>query len=258
MAIPRQYNVVAAGSRGPLEVLDGTVWRQLPKIRNVGFVPTSPSEATTEYLDETTETRAGQSGPGNVTYDLTRAPQMKAYRVCRRAFTVGGSVLRFRDWGGIPTTPRETSGTDMLAVTTAGVGTLTGSGANAGTATAPAPKYRPGRMIFPSAAAAGAQVLVIEAVTGQTGLVLSRYGTIGTAASATEPACAVEDDEDIDAVTAAAFGIASPGTLREFEGVVTSLGGYTRGPNNEGQVDQMVVNVTAFPNDQMVVLPPTS
>ena len=255
MARANPFNTYAPGSRGPLEVLDGSTWRRVPKIRNVGFTPTTPSEATTEYVDEPTETRAGQSGPGNVTYDLTRAPTMRAYRVARDAFKTG-TILRFRDWGGAPVA--EASGTDQLAVTTGGVGTLSGTGASAGSADAPTAKYRPGRIVFPTGAAVDDQVLTIESVTGATGLMLTRLGTITTAAAAGQPAIVTEDSEDITVVANAAFRLSSPGTLREFEGRVTSLGGYTRGANNEGQVDQLVINVLEFPTEMLVAQPATT
>ena len=254
MAVASKFNVYAPGSRGPLEVSeDGTTWYRLPKIRNVGFASTAPSESTIEYTDEPTETRSGQSGPGNATYDLTRAPTIMGYRICAAAFESGAEV-RFRDWGGQPVVEAVTPGT--LAVTTGGVGTLVNE--NAGSAVAPAKRYQPGRVVIPTAAALNAQALVIEGVTGSTGLVLTRLGTITTVAAAGQPALVTPDMEDITAVVAATFSVVSPGTFREFNGRVTTMGAYTRGPGNEGQVDQLVVNVLDFPSDQLVILPATA
>ena len=144
MATPLSFNVYAPGSRGPLEVLDGSDWRMVPKVRNVGFSATSPSETTTEYVSEVTETRTGQAGPGNVTYDVTRAPSMRAYRLLRAAFEEGNEVT-LRDWGGIPEVfdNPATATADTIAIATTGVVTLSGS-LNAGTAREPSNRFQPG------------------------------------------------------------------------------------------------------------------
>ena len=253
----RKYNTYAPGARGPLQVLVGGVWRPLPKMRNVQFAPQTPTETAIEYVDEPTETRSGQSGPGTATVDITRAPALAAYRACRDAFRDGQTVLRFRDWGGEAQTEDAAAAGETLAVTTAGVGTLVG--ANAGSPDEPASKFRPGKLVFPYHAngpQANAQVLVIESVTGALGLTVSRYGTVSQVASTSDPAIATEDDEDLAAVTPAArYTISSYATMREFEGKVTNLGGYSRGADDSGQVDQLMINVIALPSDQAVIAP---
>ena len=63
MAAPLQYNDYSPGSRGPLEVLIGSDWRRLPKIRNVGFTATAATESTVEYVDQPSESGAGLLAP---------------------------------------------------------------------------------------------------------------------------------------------------------------------------------------------------
>ena len=251
MAVPFAFDHYAPGSRGPVEVNDGGVWRAIPLIRNVGFTPTTPSETTTEFVDSPSQTRSGQSGPGTVTYDINRAPTLKAYRLCYDAFKAG-SELTFRDWGGQPVVESGLTGRAAVAVTT-GLVTLTVL-TDAGTPTAPSIKWSPGRVLY-FTSAVGDQVLTIESVVSNSSVQTSRLGEITTAASASSPAIVTPDDAAITAQTAEAFSISRPGTMREFTGRVTSLGGYTRGASNEGQVDQLVVNVLSFPEDNIVLAP---
>lgn len=255
---PFEFDHYAPGSRGPFQVQDPvttTTWRFLVLLRNLGFTPTSPSETTTEFLDSPSQTRSGQSGPGNVTVDINRTPTLKSYRICKEAFDKGGQ-LTFRDWGGEPVV--ESGGTAQFQVTTAGVATLTVL-TDAGTPTDPALKYTPGRVIYQNGAV-GDVAYTIEAVLSSSSLQVSRLGLVTTAAAAGQPAIVTPDDEAIAAVAPGdkhTFMISRPGTLREFTGRVTSLGGYTRGAGNDGQVDQMVVNVLQRPDDLIVLAPQT-
>ena len=63
-----------------------------------------------------------------------------------------------------------------------------------------------------------------------------------------------EDDTAIQAVAAtASWSSVQYGTRREFSGRVTMTGAYTRGASDEGQVDQIVINIHSFPSDRYVV-----
>lgn len=240
---PRNFNTYAPGSRGPLEVLIGANWRRVPKVRNVGFTATTPSDSSVEYVDEPTETRSGSSGPGSVAYDLTRAPLFESYRTCYEAFKEG-TILSFRDYGGTPTSfsnPASAS-TDTVEITTAGVVTLKGT-LNAGSAAQPLQPWIPGRGLV--IAGVGYS---IEEVTGAKALRVVRYGDIASG-------ILTPGSKDIDSAVAATadWDIVQYGTRREFTGRVTEMGAFSRGSNNEGQVDRMVVNVQLFPDDVIVV-----
>lgn len=239
---PLQYNDYSPGSRGPLEVLIGSDWRRLPKIRNVGFSATAATESSIEYVDQPTETRSGSSGPGNVTYDLTRAPAMEAYRTCYDGFKVG-SLLTFRDYGGVPVEYKNpsTATSDTIAVVGAtGLLTLAGT-LTPGTADAPASPFIPGRVLV-----LGAKAFTLEEVTAS-GVRVSRLGAV-SGEVATPDSVALADE-----TATATWSIVQYGTRREFTGRVTEMGAYTRGSNNEGQVDRMTVNVQVFPDDVLIV-----
>lgn len=254
MSRARKFNTYAPGSRGPLEVLVDSTWRRLPKVRNVQFQPQTPSETSIEYVDEPTETRSGQSGPGTATVDITRSPGLLSYRTLDAAFRDGETVLRFRDWGGVPQVDPSGAGKTLAITGATGAGVLVGL--NAGSASQPAAMFRPGKLVY-FGAAVGAQVACIERVTGAQGLELSRYGEIVQAATVTDPGLALPDSEDLEDEAAAVFNVSSFATMREFEGKVTSLGGYSRAPDNSGQVDQVVVNVLEIPSDQTALIPAT-
>ena len=242
MAIPLQYNDYAPGSRGPLEVMVGNTFRRVPKIRNVGYSATAATESSIEYVDSPTETRSGASGPGNVTFDLTRAPAMESYRACYEAFKEG-HLQTFQDWGGVPVVYENPAANtaDTIAITGAsGLLTLAGS-LSAGTPENPASPFIPGRVLV-----IGGVAYALEEVTA-TGVRVSRYGAV-SGGVATPDSVALAD------VTAtASWSISQYGTRRTFTGRVTELGAYSRGADNSGQVDRMVVNVQLFPDDVLVV-----
>ena len=144
MSRARKFNTYAPGSRGPLEVLVDSTWRRLPKVRNVQFQPQTPSETSIEYVDEPTETRSGQSGPGTATVDITRSPGLLSYRTLDAAFRDGETVLRFRDWGGVPQVEASGAGKTLAITGARGVGVLVGL--NAGSASQPAAMFRPGKL----------------------------------------------------------------------------------------------------------------
>lgn len=266
MSAPFSYGHFAVGSRGPLEVKEpgGSTWWPVPMIRNVNFSPTSPSDTTVDFVDSPSQTRSGQSGPGSATYDLTRVPTLRGYRIVADAFDTG-AILEFRDWGGTEPTFETTAAGVTLAVATTGVGTLVG--VSAGTAANPATMFTPGRLVYPRTAVgaaatpnAGLQVLAIERVTGGDKLLLSRFGTVTTKATATEPAQVTEDDTDtaITVVNAGRFGISQPGTLRTFSGRVTSVGGYQRQSGGQAQQEQLQINLQPNPQDLIVLEPAQS
>lgn len=253
MATAVGYNTYAPDSRGPLHVqIEGT-WYRLPKVRNVGFTATTPTDTTTEYVDEPTETRSGSSGPGSVTYDLTRAPTMLAYKTVYEAFKDGTS-MSFRDFGGNPTrfvNPSTATGNTIALAAPGNSDDLTTTatlvGVSAGTKDAPSDMFRPGKLIR-----LGRQMYTIEEVLTSTTLTVSNYGTVSTPVDGI--ATVTQDDDDLAVVAASAvWSTHEPGTLREFSGRITEMGAYTRGASNEGQVDRMVVNVLSFPTDSLIV-----
>ena len=244
MAVPLQHNEYSPGSRGPLEVMIGSTFRRVPKVRNVGFSATPATSSSIAYVDQPQETRSGASGPGSVTYDLTRAPAFEAYRTCYDAFKEG-SVLTFRDWGGVPVvySNPSTATSDTIALTaSSGLLTLAGT-LDAGTSDSPRAPFLPGRVLV-----LGGVAYTIEEVVPTTNRVrISRYGAVA-AGIATPDGVALAD-----VAASATWSISQYGTRREFVGRVEEMSAYTRGANNEGQVDRMVVNVQLFPDDVLVV-----
>ena len=205
---------------------------------------TAATESSIEYVDQPTETRSGASGPGNVTYDLTRAPAMEAYRACYDAFKEG-TILSFRDWGGVPVVFENpsTATSDTIAVVGAtGLLTLAGT-LEAGTSANPRAPFIPGRVLV-----LGGVAYTVEEVTSPGNAIrVSRLGSV-TGGIATPDAVALAD-----VAATASWSVSQYGTRREFTGRVTEMGAYTRGSNNEGQVDRMMVNVQLFPDDVVVV-----
>ena len=247
MAVPLQHNEYSPGSRGPLEVDVGSgTYRRVPKVRNVGFSATAATESSIEYVDQVTETRSGASGPGNVTYDLTRAPAMEAYRKCYDAFKEG-ELLSFRDWGGVPVVYENpaTATSDTIAIVGAtGLLTLAGSLAS-GTSDNPLAPFLPGRVLVIASVAYTIEEVVPTANVPR----VSRLGAV-SGGIATPDSVALADVS-----ATASWSISQYGTRRDFTGRVTEMGAYTRGANNEGQVDRAVINVQVFPNDLIVVEP---
>ena len=244
MAAPLQHNEYSPGSRGPLEVMIGSNWRRVPKVRNVGFSATPATSSSIEYVDQPTETRSGASGPGNVTYDLTRAPAMEAYRTCYDAFKEG-SVLTFRDWGGVPVVYENpsTATSDTVAVVGAtGLLTLAGD-LSAGTSDNPRAPFLPGRVLVIGSVAYTIEEVVPTAEVPR----VSRLGAVA-GGIATPDSVALAD-----VAATASWSVVQYGTRREFVGRAEEMGAYTRGANNEGQVDRLVVNVQLFPDDVIVV-----
>ena len=242
MAVPQTFNTVAPGSRGPLEVLDGSDWRQVPKLTSASFTATSPSETTTEFISEPPSSRSGQAGPGSVSYGLIRAPQMRAYRVLREAFEAG-TELSFRDWGGIPErfSNPATATSDTIAIANTGVVTLAGS-LNAGTDKNPAQIFTPGRVLVIAAVA-----YTIESVTGAKALTVSRLGAVASG-------IVTPDDTALGAVAATASWVSvKPASRRDFTGRVTTVGAYGREASDEGATDELSVNIHTFPTDLIVV-----
>ena len=254
MPKPISFNDYSPDSRGQLMVQLGDSWYRVPKVRNVGFTATTPTDTTTEYVDQPTETRSGSSGPGSVTYDLSRAPTKLAYRRIYDAYKAG-TVLTFRDFGGDPTefdnsTPADTIEISVPTNTTDPTTAAVLAGAlSAGSATSPTNMFRPGKMFTISNVA-----YTIEEVTGDKGLTVSRYGAVTPLSGVQNSLVALEDSTALQAVAASAdWEMYEPSTVREYAGRVTEMGAYSRSASNEPQVDRMVINVLAFPTDRILL-----
>ena len=255
MPKPIAFNDYSPDSRGLLQVQIGDTWYRVPKVRNVGFTATTPTDTTTEYVDQPTETRSGSSGPGSVTYDLSRAPTKLAYRRIYDAFKTGES-LTFRDFGGDPTKfdNASTSGRSIAIAAPSPVtrstnptATATLTGLSAGTPDSPTNMFRPGKMFVIDSVA-----YTIEEVLTDTTLTISRYGATSAITGVTLQT--LEDTIDwADVPAEVDFQIYEPSTMREFNGRVTEMGAYSRAASNEPQTDRMVVNVLAFPNDRIIL-----
>ena len=251
------YDVESPGSTGALRVMDPNDGSLLtvPLIRTVTSNPQQPSTTTVEFVGNPPRTRAGRAGPGTQDYEIVRAPALRYYRVLQAAYDEPHN-LTFYDYGDTPIAT-QTEATGLYYVTAAGVVTL--EGLNAGTPDSPALQFLPGRVICASLAV-DAEVLAIERVTSATGLQVSRYGKITSAATATEGGFATPDDEAITAVleaNKARFYVVQPGTVREMVGRVTMLGGYSRAPGNEGQVETIQITIHNR-RDLLTVAPPTA
>ena len=159
-----------------------------------------------------------------MTYDLTRAPAMEAYRACYDAFKEG-KVLSFRDYGGVPVEYKNpsTATSDTIAVVGAtGLLTLAGT-LTAGTSDNPNQTFNPGRVLV-----LGGVAYTLEEVTTAGNIRVSRLGSVSSGiATPDEVALA-------DVAASASWSVVQYGTRREFTGRVTEMGAFTRGSNNEG------------------------
>ena len=146
---------------------------------------------------------------------------MEAYRTCYDAFKEG-SVLTFRDWGGVPVVYENpsTATSDTVAVVGAsGLLTLAGT-LSAGTSDNPRAPFLPGRVLV-----IGSVAYTIEEIqpAPSNAVRVSRLGAVAGG-------IATPDSEALaDVAATASWSIVQYGTRREFVGRAEEMGAYTRG-----------------------------